>query len=119
MFKSDYNLWVDYHQGKINRELTEDEKKEIRASDFAMHLLVPTDVLMNECGGYEGIKKIYYDYSVGNPYPVKKLAFLFEVEPILVLLKIKSVIKNYSEEKFKSRVLKKEKNIVYVNFNKK
>ena len=119
MFKCDYNLWVDYHSGKINRDLTEDEKKEIRASDFAMHLLVPEKTLLNTCGGIEGIKKIYSESLSGNPYPLKRVANLFAVEPIVVLFKMEAVINCYKERKFKKRVLKKEKNVIYVNFNKK
>ena len=57
MFKKDYVFWLMYHKGLINRELTDKEYSEIRASDFAMHLLIPTKTLLKRCKGYENLKK--------------------------------------------------------------
>lgn len=64
MMKSEYEFWKDYRNGKINRELTSDEHKEIRASDFAMHLLIPTDALLQEVGGFDNLVKIISNLEV-------------------------------------------------------
>ena len=85
MYKKDYNLWVRYHKGQINRELTEEEYKDIKASDFAMHFLVPTKALIQECGGLSAIENadFFNDY-----YKVFYLADIFCV-PIKEIEKAK------------------------------
>lgn len=43
-----YKLWELYCMGYISEEdLTEEEKRDIKAFTFAMHFLIPTDALKN------------------------------------------------------------------------
>ncbi len=110
MMRSDYQLWLEYHCGSIQRKLTERELKEIRAFDFALHLLVPQNVLLDKLGGYENLKNmhIYHNYPL-----IKKLAKEFNVNEELILVQLDNIFKKNDT---KQKVLKKEDNIVYVKF---
>lgn len=115
MRKKDYKLWVAYHHGKINRELTEKEYSEIRAFEFAMHLLIPTDKLLEVCGGFDNLK--YYR----NYLMINRLANYFCVPKDVMLFKFDYLIEKGKVEKnkvdVKKRIKKREKNIVFVNFD--
>lgn len=117
MYKSDYQFWLAYHSGKINRRLTKKEYSEIRASDFAMHLLIPTDKLLEKCGGLDILKGIDINY---NYRIIKNLARVFYVPEEVMAIKI-NYIKNKknTDNKItsKEKILKKEGNIIFVNFN--
>lgn len=118
MKKDDYNFWLAYHTGKINRKLTEKEYSEIRACEFAMHLLIPTDRLLEMCGGLDNLKNmnIYHNYPV-----IKELAKAFDVSEDVMILKIDDLINSEKIEKknkeYKKRIMKKEDNIIYVKFD--
>lgn len=119
MHKGDYSFWIAYHYGKINRKLTEKEYNEIRASDFAMHLLIPTELLLRECGGAENLTQIdiYHDFLI-----IRKLANQFKVPEGVMAVKISWVLAKIEKEKMKKvnnrkRILKKDNNIIYTKFN--
>lgn len=110
MREKDKQLWKAYHSGAIDRELTEDEKKEIRACDLAMHLLIDTASLYSEIkfNGLENnmtklynLKKtdefLYYHIVLG-------LARQFETEVDVMEVKIQ-----YLAEKEQKKESKKEK----------
>ena len=104
MKQSDYKLWLDYRYGEIDRALTEKEYQEILASDFAMHLLVPTKALLEKCGGIENLKnmKIWENFTL-----ITKWAKEFCVSVDVVIIKIICLQKR---EEFMSLVEEKRKN---------
>lgn len=118
MHKRDYQLWIDYHSGDIHRELTRNEYSEIAACDFAMHLLIPTDSLLEICGGWENLEKMnfYHDHTI-----VERLSDIFLVPEEVVFFKLDYLIKMKRKEKQdhspQKRILKKEGNIVFVQFD--
>lgn len=121
MTKGDYYFWLAYHYGGVGRPLTKNELKEVRASDFAMELLVPTDVVLKKCGGLDNLKKldIYHDSSL-----TRRLAQEFEVPEEVVRCKLYSLIydKEKENETRKPDAMKKIKkvngNVISVNFKK-
>lgn len=119
MFKGDYNFWLAYHYGKIHRKLTEKEYSEIRASEFAMHLLIPTGALLMECGGAENLANM----NIFHNYPkIRELANKFKVPEDVMVIKISCILAEMEKEKNKKennrkRVLKRDKNIIYAKFN--
>lgn len=123
MTGNDYKVWEEYHYNKTNRKLTEEEFAELRANEFAMHLLVPTDSLLKDCGGYEKMKEIYLgDFSFKMRF-VEKLAKMYIVSAEIILFKMEHIIfnQNYANvqkinKTEKNKVLKRTKNIVYVDF---
>lgn len=124
MFKADYKFdfdyLLDYYSGKVNKDTNTKEYMEIRAFAFAMHLLIPTQALLMECGGYDNLRDIYdsEDYS-----KIKQLANKFEVPEKVMVVKICSIVNDeIKKEKSKKeqkqrRVLKKENGIIYPKFN--
>lgn len=118
MKNSDYHLWIGYHYGQIKRKLTKKEYEEIRTCEFAMHLLVPTDKVLEICGGLNNLKKmdIYRNYAI-----VKKLAKQFCVTEDVMLFKLSYLIhKDENEEKegnVKKRIKKRDGKIVFINFD--
>ena len=101
---------VMYHYGGIQGKLTERELEEFRAFDFALHLLVPQNVLLEKLGGYENLKNmnIYHNYPL-----VKKLAKDFHVNEDLILIQLDNIFK---QKPTKQKVLRKEENMIYVKF---
>lgn len=108
-------LWKAYHEGIIDRELTEEEKKEIRACDFAMHLLIDTIALYSEIRllGLENMTKLYnlkktapflyYDFVLG-------LAQRFCIEVDVMEIKIQYLAtKEQKKEEEKNRLFKLQK----------
>ena len=116
MFKSDYNFWLAWHYGQIDRKLTEKEESEIRASEFAMHFLIPTNALLEKCGGYDNLKNqnIYHNYPL-----IRKLANEFHVSEDIMLFKLDYIMKmgKAVEDKTKSKIYKKEGNIIFIKFD--
>lgn len=100
MQECDYQLWLSYHYGLLKRELTEEEYKEIRASEFAMHFLIPTKQLLKLCGGYKNLPNI--DYA-----RISELARLFEVSWEVMQIKIDSLM-DLSEEEVNKLVAKQD-----------
>lgn len=122
MFRGDCDFWLAYHRGEIQRDLTEKEFREIRASEFAMHLLIPTKELLKECGGYNNIKNIIILSDVSR---IRELANRFKVPVEVMSIKISYILKEYEKKQerkklgkqFRRRVLKKENNVIYTKFN--
>lgn len=110
MYRSDYDFFLKYLSGKINRKLTEKEYEEVRASMFAMYLLIPEETIINVCGGIEEVNKInYYDSS-----KIQHLANIFQVPYSLMAVRLELLKKE--KNKLKPRILKKEGNIIYLGF---
>lgn len=91
-----YQLWLNYHYGLIQRELTKEEYSEIRACEFAMHFLIPDEYLLKECGGYNKLSNI--TLSCEDKF-VKNLAERFKVPIDVMLIKIADLIKRNQESK--------------------
>lgn len=100
MKESDYQLWLYYHYGLLKRELTEEEYKEIRASEFAMHFLIPTKQLLKLCGGYKNLPNIDF-------VRISELAKLFKVSWEVMQIKIHTLME-LSEEEVNKLVVKQE-----------
>mgnify|MGYP007069971878 CR=1 FL=1 len=120
MKKNPYKLLVSYTKGLIDvNELTDKEKQDLNADIFALNLLVPKDRLIKECTNfYEDIDDVQYN----DPY-VDYLACKFQVEPILIRCQIESILygdmREKQKEENKKKILKRENNVLYVDFNKK
>ena len=120
MKKNPYKLLVNYTKGLIDvNELTDKEKKDLTADLFALNLLVPKEMLISEC------KKFFVDnddVQYNNPY-IDYLASKFQVDSILIRCQIDSIlygdIREKQKEKNKKKVLRREDNVLYVDFNKK
>ncbi len=124
MKKNPYKLLVNYTKGLIDvNELTDKEKKDLTADIFALNLLVPKEMLISEC------KKFFVDIDdaqYNNPY-IDYLASKFQVDSILIRCQIDSILygdirekqKEKQKEKNKKKVLRRENNVLYVDFNKK
>lgn len=120
MKKNPYKLLVNYTKGLIDvNELTDKEKKDLTADIFALNLLVPKEMLISEC------KKFFVDIDdvqYNNPY-IDYLASKFQVDSILIRCQIDSIlygdIREKQKEKNKKKVLRRENNALYVDFNKK
>lgn len=118
MQKRDYNLWIDYHHGEINRKLSEDEYSEIAACDFAMRLLIPTDTLLKMCGGWNNLENMDIIHS---PKMIKRLSDIFLVPEEVMLLKLDYLMKQKKKDEnrisVKKRILKREGNVIFTDFN--
>ena len=100
MTREIYKLWVDYHYG-IKKDFTADEKKEIFACEFAMHLLVPTKVInkqIKNMGGIEAIKN--------NPNKIKELANFYDVPNEVIWFKLNYMEQQKSKKNFVKRLCK-------------
>ena len=127
--KTNYQLWLDYYNGKIDKDkLTSRQQAEIRELEYQINKLVPTEQLLKLCSGYERMKKIYYlsseATSIISQVYVSKLAEHFNVSEEIVETKMKTIIlkhfekeKNNTELHKNKRVLKKNKNIIHIDFS--
>lgn len=114
-----YKLLLSYKKGLINYDsLTEKEKKDLRADIFALNLLVPKYLLKKECEkDFGNIEQAQYF----NPY-IDYLASKFQVDSVLIRCQLDSIV--YEDQKLirdlnnAKKVLKKEKNVIYVDFKK-
>lgn len=103
-----YKLWLDYHYGLIQRELTDKEYSDIRASEFAMHFLIPDEQLLKECGGYKQLLNINLSCEDKS---IQQLAKKFEVPMDVMLIKIWNLKERKSEfEKNDKNIIKRIKN---------
>lgn len=106
-------FWYEYKTGIIKRNLTKEEEQEIRANDFAMHLLLPTESFKRV------LKKLKLD-GYNNEQIVIKLSENFRVPPIVVLVKLNEfenkpkIIQNkiINFEEAKKRIKRKNQNII-------
>ena len=94
MTKDDYQLWENYHLGLIKRELSEEEQKEIDASEFAMHLLVPTEAISQIAEYFGGLEIVLHSSTL-----VQMLANKFVVPTNIIIFKIDYLIKEKMKEK--------------------
>lgn len=99
MTKGSYKLWCDYHLGRINRELTSEEVDEIEASEFAMHLLVPTSAVETISKNNGGLANLIKDVDTIESY-----AKLFNVEKEVFYFKIKYLLNEYEPNFIKESV---------------
>ncbi len=96
MMKGSYQLWLDYHKCP-KKHYTDTEIKELQASEFAMHLLVPTDILTRLYG--EKLEKFNELNTYQKSIAVKELAKLFCVDEEVVYIKIDVLNKMIKEKK--------------------
>lgn len=87
MKKIDVDLWVNYHQNR-KKYYTEKELSEIRACEFAMHLLIPTKSLLQMVD----LKEYYKDSVTGKMLTIQKLADTFNVPTIAVSIKLDELV---------------------------
>lgn len=124
MWKSNYQLWLDYHAGKLNgKKLSDKELSEIRASEFAMHLLCPTEAILEAVGGYSRLHKIMKDFF-RRDFMIVQLADRFQVQPEVMIIKVRDILSkgdpdkhsdnNKQDKKTNKKILKKEGNIIYL-----
>ncbi len=106
-----FKFWYDYHNGRINRKLTEEESSRIVIYDDWMNQLVPTDELLRIVGDLDNLMHTN----------IKKLAKKFGVLDGIISCKINYLIEEHNNEtkkdQIKKKILKKEGNIITVNFN--
>lgn len=91
MTRNSFKMWLEYNLG-IKKELTEEEKKEIEACEFAMHLLIPTESInkyINLMGGIEEVNN--------NNLKIHYLANQYGVPIEIMMLKINYLIKKSEE----------------------
>lgn len=90
MKNSDFELWLDYHKTNGINQYTIEQIKEIRACEFAMHLLIPTDALLKMFGGNFDF---FYTLNLQEKNSlVKELAKRFKVEESIMCVKIDELI---------------------------
>lgn len=111
MWKKDLDLWKKYHLGLINRELTNSEIKEIKASDFAMHLLVPTNAISQFCDENGGVEQVILSDDM-----IKALANHFKVDEYVIYFKLQYLYKQKSRENHIKLKIKKDGNILHITF---
>ena len=112
-------VWYDYHMGRIQRELTEEEKKEIRACDFAMHLLISTNyfvefmkeyLLSQNDDFYEFIHYLNHGHSFDVEESIAILAEEFRVDKMVMRIKLlyleHSIEANLEKKKEKNKTKK-------------
>ena len=87
MKKIDIDLWVEYHNNK-KRIYTKKEMSEIRACEFAMHLLVPTKNLLTMVD----IEEFKNDSITGQMLTIQKLAETFNVPYVVVSIKLEELV---------------------------
>lgn len=91
MTRNSFKMWLEYNLG-IKKELTEEEKQEIEACEFAMHLLIPTESInryINLMGGIEEVNN--------NKLKIHYLANQYGVPIEIMMLKIDYLIKKSEE----------------------
>ena len=86
MKQMEYKLWCDYHLGRVDRPFTPDEEREIRANEFAMHLLVPTDAVKSLALKHGGLEAL-----ISSMYRIEAFAELFDVAPEVFYFKVKEM----------------------------
>lgn len=120
MKRNPYKLLISYTKGLIDvNNLTEEEKKDLNADIFALNLLVPKHLLIKEC---EKFFSDIEDAQYNNPY-IDYLASIFQVDSILIRCQMDSIVYDKMKEKKKtinkSKILKRDNNVLYVDFKNK
>ena len=93
MRKIDVNLWINYHTHP-KAHYSEAELREIRASEFAMHLLVPTNTFLKRID----LDKVR-NYSFLEKYQlVTKEAEYFGVPPEVISIKLEELLEQDKKE---------------------
>lgn len=114
MMHNSYNLWCKWQIGLLTDEqLSKEELQEIEACEFAMHLLIPTESLLNVVGGYDKLQQIDLDY---NDVYINYLSDLFKVPRETVVFKTRYLLKQMKNRQPNSKILKKEGNIIFGKF---
>lgn len=87
MKKIDVDLWVEYHRNRKSY-YSEKEKSEIRACEFAMHLLIPTKNLLQMVD----LEDFYKDSLTGKMLTIQKIAEVFDVPEVAVSIKLEELV---------------------------
>lgn len=93
MTRNSFKIWFEYELG-IRKELTKEEKQEIEACKFAMHLLIPTESVnryIEKIGGLEEVKN--------DQLKIQYLAKIYGVPIEIMLLKINYLTKKDKKKK--------------------
>lgn len=102
MRATDYNLWIAYKEGKINIDsLNEKGISNIRACEFAMNLLLPDDILMEE------LKSQIENPNILSNYYLEELAIKYEVPTKVFQIKVRDLRKRLLTDKTKTKRLLK------------
>lgn len=103
MRATDYNLWIAYKEGKINIDsLNEKGISNIRACEFAMNLLLPDNILMDELKS-----QIESPSILSNYYYLEQLAIKYEVPTKVFQIKVRDLRKRLLTDKTKTKRLLK------------
>lgn len=92
MKKIDVELWVEYHNNRRSH-YTKRELSEIRACEFAMHLLVPTNYLLRMID----IEDFYNDSLTNQMTAIDELSKTFGVPHVVITVKLDELIKKMLE----------------------
>ena len=93
MRKIDVNLWINYHTHPKSH-YSEEELREIRASEFAMHLLVPTKAFLKRVD----LDKVR-EYTFLEKYQlVTDEATYFGVPPEVISVKLEELLEQDKKE---------------------
>lgn len=87
MTKNSFKIWIEYNFG-VKKELTEDEKQEVEACEFAMHLLIPTESINRYIDLMGGIEEVN-----NNQLKLQYLANQYGVPVEIMMVKIDYLIK--------------------------
>ncbi len=131
MRKDEYEKWVSYRLENMSEELTLKDKKEFRACDFALHMLLPTNKFLeaiywyyqNPTHSVKFIKKVEMKVKgqsilfdalnqlliTNDRDCIEWLAKQFLVERELIDIKLGYLKQTYQENSEKTKQLKKEK----------
>ncbi len=82
MTRNSFKIWFEYELG-IRKELTKEEKQEVKACEFAMHLLVPTESINRYIELMGGIDEVKNDI-----FKIDYLADLYKIPTIIIKLKL-------------------------------
>ncbi len=92
MTKNSFKIWIEYNFG-IKKELTKDEKQEVEACEFAMHLLIPTESINRYIDLMGGIKDVKNDQL-----KIQYLADLYGVPIEIMQIKLNYLANKNIEE---------------------
>ena len=85
MTRNSLKIWIEYKLG-IKNELTKEEKQEVEACEFAMHLLIPTESINRYIEKMDGIENVKNDML-----KIKYLAKLYGVPIEIMQMKLNSL----------------------------
>lgn len=105
------NLWIDYKMGNIHN-LSENDYKKIKVCEYLIKRIIPCDEVIEMCGDIKNIE----NNVLKNQERLNFYAVAFKVPVDVFEIRLRDII-NENKETFK-KVLKKEDNIIYVDFKK-